>query len=166
MDFDAYVRERRGPLLRFATVLTGQTPIADDIVTDVLGRAFERWDHIGAVDDPDAYVRKMIVNDHLSLRRRWARTPPVAEVDAGRADPTDGIDAVAERDAMLARLDALPRKQRTAVVLRYYVGLSDAAIADHLGCREVTVRTQISRALATLRIDLTRPLTALTQETT
>jgi RNA polymerase sigma factor (sigma-70 family) len=54
---------------------------------------------------------------------------------------------------MLARLARLPRRQRAAVVLRFYVGLSDAEIAAHLGCREGTVRSQISRALAGLRLD-------------
>jgi RNA polymerase sigma factor (sigma-70 family) len=56
---------------------------------------------------------------------------------------------------MIRRLAELPRRQRAAVVLRYYLGLPDAAIAAELGCRETTVRSQISRALATLRIDLT-----------
>jgi RNA polymerase sigma-70 factor (sigma-E family) len=165
VEFDAYVEARRGALMRFATVLTGQTWLADDLVSDVLGRAYEAWPRIDALDDPHAYIRRMIVNDHLSFRRRWARTSPVADIDPGPDIADSRIDDVAERDAMVTRLELLPRKQRTAVVLRYYVGLSDAAIADHLGCREVTVRTQISRALRTLRIGSVRPLTPLHQET-
>jgi RNA polymerase sigma factor (sigma-70 family) len=58
---------------------------------------------------------------------------------------------------MIALLDRLPRRQRAAVVLRYYLGLSDAEVAAELGCRQSTVRSQISRALATLRIDITEP---------
>ena len=54
---------------------------------------------------------------------------------------------------MIQRLARLPRRQRAAVVLRYYVKLSDAEIAAHLDCQEVTVRSQISRALASLRLD-------------
>ena len=58
---------------------------------------------------------------------------------------------------MIRRLEQLPRRQRAAVVLRYYLGLSDAEIAEHLGCRQGTVRSQISRALATLRLDQAAP---------
>ena len=68
---------------------------------------------------------------------------------------SDGADERAERDAMIRRLAGLPRKQRAAVVLRYYAGLSDREIAAQLGCREPTVRSQIHRALQVLRIDLT-----------
>jgi RNA polymerase sigma factor (sigma-70 family) len=56
---------------------------------------------------------------------------------------------------MIRRLAKLPRRQRAAVVPRYYAGMSDPDIAAQLGCRETTVRSQIARALATLRIDLT-----------
>lgn len=154
MEFGEYVVRRRPALMRFATVLTCQTWLADDLVSDVLGRAFERWDQISAMAEPHAYVRRMVVNDYLSWRRRLARTTPRADVepDARRLD--DGADERAERDAMIRRLAGLPRRQRAAVVLRYYAGLSDAEIADQLGCRVTTVRSQISRALATLRIDL------------
>lgn len=70
----------------------------------------------------------------------------------------DGTDEHAERDAMVARLERLPRKQRAAVVLRYYLALSDAEVAAELGCRKGTVRSQIARALNSLRIDLTEPV--------
>ena len=142
-------------MLRFATVLTGQTWLAEDVVSDVLGRAFERWDRIGSLAEPHAYVRRMVVNEYLSWRRRLARTTPRADVEPLGGHVGDGADELAERDAMIQRLARLPRRQRAAVVLRYYAGLSDPDIAAQLGCREPTVRSQISRALATLRIDLT-----------
>lgn len=155
MKFADYVAQRRPALMRFATVLTGQTWLADDLVSDVLGRAFERWAHIGELAEPHAYVRRMIVNDYVSWHRRLARTTPRAEVEPAGEVP-DGAHAYAERDAMIHRLAQLPRRQRAAVVLRFYLGMSDPDIAAHLGCREVTVRTQISRALAALRLDPTR----------
>jgi RNA polymerase sigma-70 factor (sigma-E family) len=151
MEFSEYVRVQRPALMRFATVLTGQTWLAEDLVSNVLGRAFERWDAIAATARPHAYVRKMIVNEHLSWRRRLRR---IANEVPDRA-VADGTDDHAERDAMIARLAQLPRRQRAAIVLRYYVGLSDAEVAKELGCRESTVRSQISRALASLRIDIT-----------
>ena len=164
VDFDDYVVRNCRALKRFATVLSGQTWLADDLVADVLGRAYEQWDRIGAMTEPHAYVRRMVVNDYLSWRRRLVRTTPRAEIEPPES-VSDGAQEHAERDAMITRLAALPRKQRAAVVLRYYAGMSDADIAAHLGCREITVRSQISRALATLR--LTRAdndATALAQE--
>lgn len=156
--FEAFVARRRGALMRFATVLTGQPWLADDLVSDVLGRVFEKWDTISTLEHPNAYVRRMIVNEHLSWRRRLARVLPRADleplVDAALDPSADGAGRHAERDAMLRRLERLPRKQRAAVVLRFYLGLSDADIADHLDCRVGTVRSQISRALAALRLDL------------
>lgn len=152
MEFAEYVARQRPALMRFATVLTCQTWLAEDLVSDVLGRAFERWDRISKVEQPHAYVRRMIVNDYLSWHRRLARQAPRADVEPGEL--SDGADERAERDAMIRRLAALPKKQRAAVVLRYYAGLSDSEIAANLGCRETTVRSQIHRALTTLRIDL------------
>jgi RNA polymerase sigma-70 factor (sigma-E family) len=154
MEFGEYVVGRRPALMRFATVLTCQAWLAEDIVSDVLGRAFERWDRISAMAEPHAYVRRMVVNEYLSWRRRLARTSPRAEV-LPDVPVGDGADDRAQRDAMIRRLARLPRRQRAAVVLRYYAGLPDAEIAAELGCRVTTVRSQISRALATLRVDLT-----------
>lgn len=154
MEFADYVAGRRAALMRFATVLTCRTWLADDIVSDVLGRAFEQWERISAMAEPHAYVRRMVVNDYLSWRRRLFRTAPKADVEDHTAEVGDGADERAERDAMIRRLARLPRRQRAAVVLRYYAGLSDEDIAAQLGCAQSTVRSQITRALAALRIDL------------
>lgn len=153
MEFAEYAARQRPALMRFATVLTCRTWLAEDLVSDVLGRAFEHWERISEMAEPNAYVRRMVVNEYLSWRRRLTRTSPRAEVEPTAI--SDGADERAERDAMIRRLAGLPRKQRAAVVLRYYAGLSDREIATHLGCREPTVRSQIHRALNTLRIDLT-----------
>lgn len=153
MEFAEYVARQRPALMRFAMVLTCRTWLAEDLVSDVLGRAFERWDRISGMDEPNAYVRRMVVNEYLSWRRMLTRTFPRAEVEPTAI--SDGADERAERDAMINRLAGLPKKQRAAVVLRYYAGLSDREIATQLGCREPTVRSQIHRALTVLRIDLT-----------
>jgi RNA polymerase sigma-70 factor (sigma-E family) len=156
LEFGDYVARQRPALMRFATILTSQTWLADDLVSDVLGRAFERWDRIAVMAEPHAYVRRMIVNEYLSWHRRLARTSPRADVEIDTVLASDGADERAERDAMIRRLALLPRRQRAAVVLRYYVGLPDADIAAYLGCRPVTVRSQISRALTSLRLDTTK----------
>ncbi|GAA3677045.1 hypothetical protein GCM10022267_74940 [Lentzea roselyniae] len=120
MEFTEYVARQRPALMRFATVLTCRTWLAEELVSDVLGRAFERWEQISGMDEPHAYVRRMVVNEYLSWRRRLTRTSPRAEVEPMVI--SDGADQRAERDAMIRRLAALPRKQRAAVVLRYYAG--------------------------------------------
>jgi RNA polymerase sigma factor (sigma-70 family) len=94
----------------------------------------------------------MVVNEYLSWQRRAKRHAPLD--DEPGAPVPDGAAERAERAAMIHLLDRLPRRQRAAVVLRYYAGLSHEEVAAELGCRASTVRSQISRALAALRIDI------------
>ena len=156
--FEDYLSDARHRLFRFAVVLCGDPVLAEDIVTDVLGRAFERWHQVSAADNVHAYVRRMVVNEYLTWRRRRARTAPHADVvdlvDRGGGTPDHG-GGHAERDAMLGELARLPKQQRAAIVLRFYEGMSDDQIAEVLDCRPVTVRSNISRGLATLRIVMT-----------
>jgi RNA polymerase sigma factor (sigma-70 family) len=152
-DFTEFVRERRGDLVGYATMLTGRAWLADDLVSDVLGRAFERWDRIAGVEFRYAYVRRMVLNEYLTWRRRRRPIEPLADLhDVDQ--PVEGHEnGYAAREEMLARLDKLPRKQRAAVVHRFFLGLSDVESAAELGCGPTTVRTHISRALRTLRLD-------------
>lgn len=71
--FAAFVADREAALLRFAMVLTGDPVLSQDIVADVLSRAYERWARIALTEQPYAYVRRMVVNDYLSSRRRLRR---------------------------------------------------------------------------------------------
>jgi len=149
--FEEFVAERLDGLLRYATVLTNDPYLAQDIVQDVLLRAQQRW---AGIDAPPAYVRRMITNEYLSWRRRAVRrmVPSSHDVlDALGPPEADPAAAYDERDAMLGLLETLPRKQRAAIVLRYYENYSDAEIAAVLRCGTSTVRSQISRALTTLR---------------
>jgi RNA polymerase sigma-70 factor (sigma-E family) len=157
MTFEEFAAARLGAVLRFAAVLSGDRATAEDVVQEVLIRAHARWEAIARLDRPESYVRKMVVNEYLSWRRRSWRLVPSgsgADMDARTAaDP--GVDH-AERAAILAELARLPRRQRAVLVLRYYEGLSDAEIAEVLGCAPGTVRGYASRALATLRVEVTR----------
>lgn len=153
--FGELLAERIPALLRFATVVTGSPHQAEDVVQDVLVKAHRRWDRIGGLDHPEAYLRRMIVNEHLSWRRKWARvvpSPPEHELlDVPVADPAD---QVVRHDELVEAVRSLPRKQRAAVALRYYANQTDAEIAEVLGCSVSTVRSQIARALAKLRIEI------------
>ena len=98
----------------------------------------------------------MIVNEYLAWRRRsWHLMLSGASSDIEGLPTPDPAASYAEREAMLAELGKLPRRQRAVVVLRYYEGLSDQEIADVLGCKPGTVRGHASRALAALRVELT-----------
>jgi RNA polymerase sigma-70 factor (sigma-E family) len=163
MTFEEFATARLPGLLRYATVLTADPTLAQDIVQDVMVKACARWDRVRAADRPDDYVRRMIVNEHLSWRRRWQVRSVRASADtvlhAAQASTADHAGAVADRDEVRRRLARLAPRQRTVVVLHYYQGLDDVAIAALLGVPPSTVRSTLSRALASLRRAELPPLT-------
>lgn len=154
MTFEEFTTSRLPALLRFAAVLTGERGLAEDVVQEVLLRTHQRWHKIGALDVPEQYVRRMIVNEYLSWRRRWSRVIPKAELPVELSLVPDHAAAHSEREALRTELDKLPRRQRAVLVLRYYAGLPDAQIAEVLGCSAGTVRGYASRGLAALRIEM------------
>ncbi len=151
MEFSAFLDERQVPLLRLAIALCGSRSAAEDVLQDVLLRAFAQWTRIGVLESPYGYVRKMLVNEHLSWRRRLIRQVPRAEIE--REAVPDPADRIAGRDELLRRVDALPARQRAAVVLRYFEDLDDAEIARVMVCDPVAVRSYVSRGLKALRVD-------------
>jgi RNA polymerase sigma-70 factor (sigma-E family) len=155
MRFEEFAAARLPAMLRFAGVLTGDRELAEDVVQEVLIRVLKRWPQIGNLDHPEAYVRKMVVNEYLSWRRRsWRLIPSGAAQDVDNRFSPDHALGHAERDALLAEIGKLPRRQRAVLVLRYYQGLQDCEIAGVLGCAPGTVRGYASRALAALRVEL------------
>jgi RNA polymerase sigma-70 factor (sigma-E family) len=159
--FDEFVADRLDRLLRFATALTCDPHLAQDVVQDVLLRAQQRWTRIGPMPARDAYVRRMIVNEYLSWRRKRAArviASTHSTLDAIGTPTADPATGYAERDAMRTRIAALPRKQRAALLLRYYEDRTFDEIAEVLGCSAGTVRSHISRALGTLRAAHQQPV--------
>ena len=155
MTFEEFAATRMPAMLKFAAVLAGDRASAEDLAQEVLVRAYSRWDKIGCLDRPEFYVRKMVLNEFLSWRRRSLRQTPAngaAERSASRAP--DHADVYTERQALLAELGKLPRRQRAVLVLRYYEDRDDAEIAELLGCTPGTVRGYASRALAALRVEM------------
>ena len=161
MTFEEFVGLRLGALLRYATVVTWDPHLAEDVTQEVLVRAQQRWGRIAGLDSPEAYVKRMVVNEFLSWRRRRAaRSIPLSgESLAGlmtpAPDPTVRRD---DRDAMLGLIAVLPPRQRAVIALRFYEDLAVEQIAEILGCRTSTVRTHLSRALAALQLALPAPL--------
>ncbi len=148
-EFDQWVAARGQALLRLAYVLTGNATDAEDVVQDALSRALPRWSRISTVEDPDAYVRRMVINAHTSWWRTFRRREsPVAEVLDYSVEPLH------PDDALWQACRRLPEPLRTSVVLRYYEDLDYAVIADLTGVREGSVRSRVSRGIALLRVEL------------
>ena len=138
LSFDAWVEARVAALLRFAYLVTGSQHAAEDAVQSALERACEKWSRVRRADDPDAYVRRMVVNAHVSgWRAAGRRESPVAEVRlADQADPADA--GVRGRTPSGGSARGCPPQQRAAVVLRFYEDLDYAEIAAILGVAEPT----------------------------
>jgi RNA polymerase sigma-70 factor (sigma-E family) len=154
MTFEEWAGTGQDRLLRFAVVLCGGRHLAEDVVQEVLLRAHQRWDRIGTLEYPDAYLHRMVVNEFLSWRRKWTRIEPrgVVEVVGTTPDPAGDVTT---RMELLTELCKLPKRQRAVVVLRYLEDQSDVEIAETLRCTPGTVRGYLSRALARLRVQLT-----------
>lgn len=158
MTFEEYVATRGAALVRFARLITGDDHRAEDLVQDILSRAYPRWRRIQRTDRPDVYVRRMLVNANNSWWRRLANREVPMHRPADRPAAGDVGAEAAERDAMWRAIVTLPPRQRAVIVLRYYEDLDDATIAEILDCSAVTVRTHAMRALATLRARYAAPL--------
>ncbi|GAA3286354.1 SigE family RNA polymerase sigma factor [Dactylosporangium vinaceum] len=159
VTFEEYVAARGPALVRFAALLTGDQHRAEDLVQDALTKAYLRWGRIRRGDDPDVYLRRLVLNASRSWWRRLRNREVVdiVDVDEPRLMFVNGDDSAAldtgaaERDALWRLIRALPEQQRAVVVLRYYEDLDDTTIARILDCSAVTVRTHAMRALHRLR---------------
>lgn len=158
-DFDEFAAAAAQPLLRLGWLLTGDAEQAQDLAQNTLIRTYGAW-HRVRHDDALSYARRVMVNLHTDwLRRRPWREQPRAEVpdtggrDGGLSGGHDGgHGAVEDRAALVAALQSLTRRERAAIVLRYYVDLSEQQTALTLGVSVGTVKSVCSRALAKLRV--------------
>lgn len=152
--FDEFVVSRSPRLLRTAYLLVHDWALAEDLLQTALARAWEAWRRIDG--DPEPYVRRILVNTYASSwRRRWRGELPTADFPETGAEVASPDGVVVERDRVWRALRQLPRRQRAVLVLRYFEDLSEAEVADTLGCSVGTVKSQASRALAKLRLDET-----------
>ncbi len=156
MTYEEFVGSRLTALLRYAMMLTGDPHLAQDLVQETMVRVQLNWRRVVRADAPERYVRRMLTNLYLDWQRgSWIRRVFLrAEPDDTVPAATDHVQTTVDRDQIWSWLARLPRRQRAALVLRYYEDLPDAEIAEVLGCAVGTVRSSISRALATLRAEL------------
>ena len=149
-DFVEFVDSRSTALLRTARLLTaGDQHAAEDLLQTALEKAYVAWPRIQRKGAQEAYVRSIMTRAAIDRTRRRSRrgevvTDDVPDVPVVHAGPED-------RDHVFSLLATLPPRQRAVMVLRYYDDLSEAQIADALGCSTGTVKAHASRALATMR---------------
>ena len=148
-DFDEFVRTRGPALHQTAFLLTGDWSLGEDLLQTALAKSYLRWDRI---EDPEGYVRRVLVNTYATWwRRRWrGEVPHDVLPDVPSDDRWGDVDA---RSALRDALSRLPRRMRAVVVLRFHEDMTEAAVADALGISVGTVKSQCAKALAKLRGD-------------
>jgi len=151
LDFASFVRAHTPALLRTAYLLTGSAAAAEDLVQEMFARLYPKWDRVAGADVPIAYVRRSLTNAFVNDKRRPASRELVLDVVPERRDARDAYAQIADRDQLWGLLNALPDRQRAALVMRYFEDLPDEEIAQLLDCRVGTVRSLMSRGLASLR---------------
>jgi RNA polymerase sigma-70 factor (sigma-E family) len=151
-EFDQFVATHVDDLLRTAYLIVWDDGEAEDIVQECLLKAARRWPRIRRMEQPRAYVRRMLVNlaldDARGRARRRTELEPGALAGRIALDPLPAFD---ERTELLQALGELPERQRAVLVLRYFNDLTEAQVAEVLGCAPGTVKSSASRGLARLR---------------
>ena len=150
-DFEAWLAAREPALQRTAHLLTGDVHSAQDLVQNTLARLYIRWDQVRSADNVDAYARKVLLNEfRTAWRRPLRRVEQVVELVPDAPAPASP-EYDGNREAVWRFVCSLPPKQRAVVVLRFYEQLTEAEIAELMGISVGTVKSQASRALASLR---------------
>ncbi len=149
-EFRDFVTARSAALLRTAFLLAGDWATAEDLLQTALTKTYLAWKRLGQIEAIEPYARRVLVNTATSWwRRRWHGEKPT-EFLPERAAP-DRLDEQLERDTLWRHVKALPARQRAVLVLRFYEDMSEAQTAALLNISAGTVKSQTSRALATLR---------------
>lgn len=155
-EFESFVADSTGPLLRTAFLMARDLAEAEDLVQETFLRVARHWPRVCVMNHPAAYARRVLVNLVIDgAERRSRRT---GELD-GRLRALEQSDSQAERDLaavdvheeLLTALARLPARQRAVIVLRYWEDLPEAEVAAMLGCTAGTVKSTASRGLARLR---------------
>ena len=154
-EFTEFMHGRWSRLVRLGYGLTGDLGLAEDLAQTALAKAFASWPRVRRAGDPDAYVRRIMVNANSSRFRKrrvhehFMDTPPDTVPHPGLTDATRQHD---DRVTLMAALMGLPQGQRAVVVLRYWMDMTETEVAVTLGCSVGNVKSQASRALAKLRL--------------
>jgi RNA polymerase sigma-70 factor (sigma-E family) len=146
-----FVAAHHSRMLRTARLLAaGDTHWAEDLVQTALIKMYVHWARVRTTSDPRHYADRILVNAFLDERRRlWRRRESSTDVLADATPAADGDPDV--RVLLLDALAQVPRRQRAALVLRYFADLDVATTARLMGCTEGTIKSQTARGLDKLR---------------
>lgn len=148
-SFEEYASVSWSRLYRSAYLLAGNHADAEDLAQQTLIKAHRAWDKVSGSDSMDAYVRRILTNAFLSSKRLRGRR---LELLTDALPESTAIAGTSEdRLVLWPHVRELPPRQRAVVVLRYYEDLSEAEIAETLGCSRGTVKSTAHRALKSLR---------------
>lgn len=157
MDLETYVRIRGNHLLRFAYLQTGNRHDAEDLLQEVLADLARRGDELNDVEDMDAYARRALVNRRNSRWRRLQRSREVELIAVStNSNAAHSEDEWALRMTVWKACRDLPRRQRDAVLLRYYMDLDYNAISVTLNCAPSTARSLVYRGVEQIKRQLNR----------
>ena len=140
IEFEEFFAARYRSSVRFAYLLTGSGEVAEEVAQEAFLQIFRRWTEIR---QPDAYLSRALV----SGARSWGRREHRRRIDVQDSPVEYDPDVIAVRDALWA----LPKRQREALVLRYFLGCIDREIAAAMGCPVGTVKSLIHRGLAKMK---------------
>jgi RNA polymerase sigma-70 factor (sigma-E family) len=149
-EFREFMHARWPTMVRLAYGLTGDLGHAEDVAQSAFARACASWPRVRRSGNPEAYIRQIVINEHRNRfrKRRVAERLTSSPPEHGTADVTRESD---ERSDLIAALQHLAPRQRAVIVLRYWMDMTEAEAAAALNCSVGTVKSQASRALATLR---------------
>ncbi len=137
--------------MRFAYIVTGNRHDAEDAVQDALVGIYPRWRRVSSHGDPDAYIRRSIVNANITRWRRTRKTTPYPDLDPATRTDGDATDAFADAALLAELLRGLQPRQRAIVALRYLEDRSYADIATLCNCTDAAARSVVRHALNALR---------------
>lgn len=152
--FAEFAVARYASLFRFALAVSGDRAQAEDLLQTALVRTAVRWGSVRRRDDPEAYVRRVIVREHINAWRRIRSREQMNAEPLEAGQPDAALAAVEERDRLWAALLALPVRQRAIVVLRHLYDQSEQQTAEQMRCSVGTVKSQCARGLQRLRVAL------------
>ncbi len=154
IDFNEFVGSRHQRWVRVGVLSGWPQQDVEDAVQAALSKLWRRWRRVSAMDNPDAYVMKVVVNalkkDAVRQARRAQRTAADSRPSSGEDATADPQERVASAALIRAALSDLPADQRATIVLRYFLDLSEKDTADVLGVATGTVKSRTSRALSAL----------------
>jgi RNA polymerase sigma-70 factor (sigma-E family) len=150
-EFANFVAVRQRALQRTAWLLTDDWAVAEDLVQAALAKSWPRWESIRRRDNPEIYVRRVMLNTWLTWRRRRWRIESASDALPEFPAPGDVAGEVAVRVSVRRALGTLTDRQRSVLVLRVFDDLSEAQVAQVLNCAVGTVKATMSHALAKLR---------------